>query len=105
MGALKKYILALFFSIVLLFPVVSYGAETCSEGVDCEESINENTWDIKSRFDDLSTYLGVDSSPITLIDSSDFNSNVGELSELLFLFMGLSLFASAFSIGLWIYKR
>ena len=104
---LKHYFLLLifFFSLVLL-PNNAYASETCTESVDCQESINENTYNIQSSLEDLNTYLSVDSeSPIVIMDKESFNDLVSEYLLVWGLGFGLLLFGVSFSLGHWVFKR
>jgi len=96
----------MFFFSVVFIPRFAFASETCSDSFDCEQSINENTYNIYSTLDDLSTFFSVDSdSPIVLIDKTSFDELVSDYLLVWGLGFGLLLFGVAFSLGHWIYKR
>lgn len=88
-----------------MFVVPVFADESCTEGVDCMESINANTYDSLTKIDEIHDYFGVTSSPISMFDKSDFDDNMSEFLQVFGMFSGLMLFGTAFNLGLWIYKR
>ena len=103
---IKKYI---FLLILLFFNIFSFAKENCTQDVDCQESINENSYNIDIGLSSLNTFLSIGiTEPIQVISKSDllvFNNNMQDFIQLWGIYAGLSLFASAFSIGLFLYKR
>lgn len=110
----KIFIFFLLFFIVMFSGIsLVFGASTCTDGVDCEESINENTYNISVGLTNLNEYLSIGvSDPITILGLDDFtssidefNSNTSDFLQVFGIFGGLLLFSSFFSIGLFLYKR
>lgn len=110
-----KTCLALIVFLFLLSPFRVYGDETCTQGTDCLESINENTYNTQQDIETIKDSLGIgDSSPdvdfltvSSFSDSvSDFNSSMSDSFQLFGIFAGLLLFGVAFyNLGLFLYNK
>lgn len=83
---MKKLFTTILFIFTLLFVPISYASETCIEGTDCIESINENTYHINENF-------------------VDFTDSISEFIKVIGVYLGFMLFIGGFSIGQFIYKR
>jgi hypothetical protein len=106
-------LIVFFFSTLALVCSPVYARETCSGDTDCLDSINDNTWTVRNSLTDLSSYLTVDSeNPVILMTQDsfqtqvdDFNSNMTQLLQVFGIGFGLMLFATAFNLALFLYKR
>lgn len=101
----KIFILIVLFLSTSFFIV--YADETCTQGTDCLESINENTYNIEQSLSDLNDWLGVGSTdPSSFILFDDFNSSMTDFVQILGIFMGFSLFSFGFyHLGLFLYNK
>jgi|GEM_PF-5564296 len=91
--------------LLLFFPVLAN--EECTENVDCLESINENTYNIDDKLNDIIIYLSIDTSDsISIISSDIFEQTTSGFTRTFGLTAGLLLFSLSFTVfGLFLYKR
>lgn len=90
--------LTLFFLISIIFTNFTYG-QTCSDTVDCLQSIDE-------RLENITDSGSTDpSSLITYEQYEEFNNNIIDFIEVFGIFAGLTLFGIAFPIGLFLYNK
>jgi hypothetical protein len=108
MKFIKLFIFIFFFTFLSSFYPL-FASETCTEGTDCETSINENTYNIDQKLDELSLFIGVDEeNPIQLLtieQYDEFNDSFGDLIQVFGIFSGLLLFSNFFVLSLFLYKR
>ena len=96
-----------FIVLIGLLGRVVFAEETCTQGTDCLESINENTYNLEQDINDIYEYLEIgETEPSTLLTQSYFNDNISEVLEIFGIFFGLTLFSLGFiSLGNFLYNR
>lgn len=86
---------------------VVFAEETCTQGIDCLESINENTYNLQQDVNDIYEYLDIgDTEPSVLVTQDYLNDNISETLQIFGIFFGLTLFSLGFvSLGTFLYNK